>query len=111
MKEEFQIHNLFRDSVERFLRDDPHLRRAAAQPFLYVSELVNTPAFLEPGIFMLTGGRQVGKTTCLKQFLAKLLRENRLQPDQVSFLTGDPQGYACGDCPGSLGRTYVVGGA
>jgi len=89
MKEEFQIHNLFRDSVERFLRDDPHLRRAAAQPFLYVSELVNTPAFLEPGIFMLTGGRQVGKTTCLKQFLAKLLRENRLQPDQVSFLTGE----------------------
>lgn len=86
---EFQVHNLFRDSVARFLRDDPHLRRAAAQPFLYVSELVNTPAFLEPGIFMLTGGRQVGKTTCLKQFLAKLLRENRLQPDQVSFLTGE----------------------
>ena len=78
MKEEFQIHNLFRDSVERFLRDDPHLRRAAAQPFLYVSELVNTPAFLEPGIFM---------------------------------LTGDPRGHACGDCPGSLGGTYLVGGA
>ena len=89
MKEEFQIHNLFRDSLARFLREDPHLRRAAAQPFTYVSELVNTPAFLEPGIFMLTGGRQVGKTTCLKQFLAKVLREKRLKPAQVSFLTGE----------------------
>ena len=58
MKEEFQLHNQFRDSLARFLREDPHLRRAAAQPFTYVSDLVNTPAFLEPGIFMLTGGRQ-----------------------------------------------------
>jgi predicted AAA+ superfamily ATPase len=89
MKEEFQIHNQFRDSLDRFLREDPHLRRAAAQPFTYVSDLVNTPAFLEPGIFMLTGGRQVGKTTCLKQFLAKLLGEKRLLPEQVSFLTGE----------------------
>jgi len=31
----------------------------------------------------------VGKTTCLKQFLAKVLREKRLKPAQVSFLTGE----------------------
>jgi hypothetical protein len=89
MKEEFQIHNLFRSSLERFDREDPHLRRAANQPFSYVSSLVNTPEFLQPGILMLTGGRQVGKTTCLKQFIAKLLRENRVRPDHVSFLAGE----------------------
>ena len=89
MIDEFQIHNLFRESPERFLHDDPHLRRAALQPFTYVSPLVNTPEFLEPGILMITGGRQVGKTTCLKQFIAKLLREGRVRPDQVSFMTGE----------------------
>ena len=85
MKEEFEIHNLFRDSLARFLREDPHLRRAVAQPFSYVSPLVNTPEFTEPGIFMLTGGRQVGKTTCLKQLIARLLQEDRLRADHVSF--------------------------
>ena len=75
MKDEFQIHNLFRESPERVLREDPHLRRAALQPFFYVSPLINSLEFLQPGILMVTGGRQVGKTTCLKQFIAKVLRD------------------------------------
>ncbi|MDA3924630.1 MAG: ATP-binding protein [Kiritimatiellae bacterium] len=89
MKEEFQIHNLFRESLERFLNEDPHLRRAALQPFSYVSPLVDTPEFLVPGILMITGGRQVGKTTCLKQFIAKVLSDGRVLPDQLSFMTGE----------------------
>jgi len=89
MKEEFQIHNLFRESPERFLKEDPHLRRAALQPFSYVSPLVETPEFLQPGILMVTGGRQVGKTTCLKQFIVKLLREGLVAPDHISFLAGE----------------------
>ena len=89
VKEEFHIHNLFREALERFSRDDPHLRRVARQPFTYVSPLVDTPEFLHPGILMLTGGRQVGKTTCLKQFIAKILEEGRLPPNRVSFLAGE----------------------
>lgn len=89
MKDEFQIHNLFRESPERFYREDPHLRRAALQPFSYVSPLINAPEFLEPGILMITGGRQVGKTTCLKQFIVKLLNEGKLRPDHISFMTGE----------------------
>ena len=89
MKDEFQIHNLFREAPDRFLREDPHLRRAALQPFSYVSPLVDTPEFLTPGILMITGGRQVGKTTCLKQFIAKLLSTGRVRPDQISFMTGE----------------------
>lgn len=89
MKDEFQIHNLFRESLQRFLREDPHLRRAALQPFTYVSPLVDSPEFLKPGILMITGGRQVGKTTCLKQFIAKVLSAKQVQPDHVSFMTGE----------------------
>jgi hypothetical protein len=89
MKDEFQIHNLFRESPERFLREDPHLRRAALQPFFYVSPLINSLEFLQPGILMVTGGRQVGKTTCLKQFIAKVFRDGLVRPDHVSFMTGE----------------------
>lgn len=87
--EELYIHNLHWESVARFASDDPHLRRAAQQPFAYQSPLVNRPEFLTPGIFMLTGGRQVGKSTCLKQFIAKLLTENRITPDRVTFIAGE----------------------
>ena len=89
MKEEFYVHNLFRESKELFLRQDPHLRRAALQPFTYTSPMVDTPEFLKPGILMITGGRQVGKTTCLKQLIAKLMSEGQVLPDQVSFMTGE----------------------
>jgi predicted AAA+ superfamily ATPase len=89
MKEEFQIHNLFRESPDRFLKDDPHLRRAALQPFSYKSPLVDTPEFLKPGILMVTGGRQVGKTTCLKQFMAKVIQEGLINPENLAFLAGE----------------------
>ncbi len=59
------------------------------QPFSYVSPLINAMEFLEPGILMITGGRQVGKTTFLKQFLAKVLSDGRVRPDHVSFMTGE----------------------
>lgn len=89
MKEEFHIHNLFRESAERFLKEDPHLRRAAAQPFSYVAPLVDTPEFRKPGILMLTGGRQVGKTTSLKQLIHGLVTINGVPPENVSFMTGE----------------------
>ena len=89
MKDEFQIHNLFRESQDRFFKEDPHLRRAALQPFSYTSPLVDTPEFLKPGILMVTGGRQVGKTTCLKQFMAKVLREGLINSENVVFLAGE----------------------
>jgi predicted AAA+ superfamily ATPase len=89
MKDEVLIHNLFRESPERFFREDPHLRRAALQPFSYVAPVIHSPEWMEPGILMITGGRQVGKTTCLKQFIAKVLREGRVRPDHVSFLAGE----------------------
>lgn len=89
MREEFFIHNLFRESLERFSREDPHLQRAARQPFTYLSPLVNAPEFRQPGILMLTGGRQVGKTTCLKQLIEKILKEGRANPSNIAFLAGE----------------------
>ncbi len=89
MKDELLIHNLFKESVNRFLREDPNLKRAAKQPFAYVSPLINSLNFSQPGVFMLTGGRQVGKTTLIKQWIAKLLTEGHVTPDRIVFMAGE----------------------
>lgn len=89
MLEAHAIHNLFRVDLKQFEQEDPHLRRAAKQPFTYQSPLIDLPEWTHPGILMLTGGRQVGKTTCLKQYIARILRENRIPARHVSFLAGE----------------------
>jgi uncharacterized protein len=89
MKDELLIHNLFKDSMDRFLREDPNLKRAAKQPFAYVSPLIHLLNFRQPGVFMLTGGRQVGKTTLIKQWIAKLLTEGHATPDRIVFMAGE----------------------
>ncbi|MGA1870720.1 MAG: AAA family ATPase [bacterium] len=37
----------------------------------------------------MTGGRQVGKTTFLKQFILYLLKDKKINPDSILFLTGE----------------------
>ena len=89
MKDELIVHNLFKDSLDRFLQEDPNLRRARKQPFTYVSPLIHSLNVKQAGIFMLTGGRQVGKTTLLKQWMAALLADGIMTPDRVVFMAGE----------------------
>jgi predicted AAA+ superfamily ATPase len=43
---------------------------------------------LETGIYTISGGRQVGKTTLLKQWMAKLI-EDAVNPKTIAFVTGE----------------------
>lgn len=69
-------------------RPDPQLRVLNALP------LVHRPALLArlprdvPGIYTVGGGRQIGKTTLLKLWMAELLREG-VAPPQIAFFTGE----------------------
>lgn len=83
------IHNQFQESLDRFEEHDPHLKRLKQIPFSYCSSLINNPHFQLPGIFMLTGGRQVGKTTFLKQWMHDLLTEQGVSPGQLLFITSE----------------------
>ncbi|MFO7849022.1 MAG: ATP-binding protein [Spirochaetia bacterium] len=89
MLEELEIHNQFRESPTRFKNHDPHLRKLKSFTYVYESKLLDEPAFLQPGIYLITGGRQIGKTTFLKQLISKWLNEERLSPDNIFFLTGE----------------------
>jgi hypothetical protein len=76
MDSRFLMHNLFRESVEEFRRYDPQLRQLHRQPFVYHSPLLDRIDSGIPGIYTLTGGRQVGKSTFLKQFIQLLINEH-----------------------------------
>ncbi|NQY74674.1 MAG: ATP-binding protein [Candidatus Margulisbacteria bacterium] len=89
MFEEFMVHNLFKESIKKFEANDPQLKKLRVLPFKYKSSLMDTPYLYQPGIYVITGGRQVGKTTFLKQFILNLLEKKKLNPEKILFLTGE----------------------
>jgi len=89
MFEDFLIHNQFKESIARYKSFDPHLRKIKDLPFKYRSSLIDAPEFHIPGVYLITGGRQVGKTTFIKQFILKLLTKGKCKPENILFLTGE----------------------
>ena len=82
-------HNIHLDGgLEAFRTTDPHLRRLYQQKLIFKSSLLEKPPQNMPGIYSLTGARQIGKTTLLKQWMEKLM-SGGLSPSQFLFLTGE----------------------
>ena len=84
--EEFQIHNAHLDGA--FSDLDPHLRRLRTLPLIYRFPLLDRLPRNQPGIYTVGGGRQIGKTTLLKQWMADLLATG-LDPARLRFFTGE----------------------
>jgi len=89
MLDEFEIHNQFKESFSRYLDFDPHLRRLKENPFIFESPLLKENPFHMAGIYQITGGRQIGKTTFLKQFIKHLLEKKNVKPENIFFVTGE----------------------
>ncbi len=86
MKDDYIVHNMFWKGVDEFRERDPHLMRLEGLPFVHESALKKEIPVLTPGIYMLTGGRQVGKSTLLKLIILRLLEEEEIQPGQIYYL-------------------------
>jgi uncharacterized protein len=89
MLEELDIHNLFRESIELFVSFDPQLKKLQNCPYIYKSPMIEGQVFKKPGVFLLTGGRQTGKTTFIKQYISHLLQNEKTDPRQIIFITGE----------------------
>lgn len=89
MSEEFVIHNQFKESLSRYRQHDPHLKKIKDLPLIYHSPLLEEFKLYNPGIYLITGGRQVGKTTFLKQFILRLLEKRKANPENILFLSGE----------------------
>ncbi len=88
MDSRFLIHNSHLESATEFAKLDPNLRQLARQPLVHVSDILTRLPVDKPGIYSITGGRQIGKTTLLKQWMAKLL-DTGIAPERIAFFTGE----------------------
>lgn len=67
---------------------DPQLRELRRLPVAYrYPVLAHLPAD-QPGIYSITGGRRVGKSTVLKQWMCDLL-DRGVNPQRILYLTGE----------------------
>jgi len=88
MDASFRLHNAHRDSPDDFAVLDPQLRALSRQLFVAEPRLLDRLPEGNPGIYSVGGGRQVGKTTLLKMWMARLL-ERGTDPARITYLTGE----------------------
>ncbi len=90
MDTRFVIYNLhYEGDIEKFSQYDPQLSALRDMPLAYHFPLLKELPTEIPGIYTLGGGRQIGKSTLLKQWMEYLMREKKVAPSQIFFFTGD----------------------
>lgn len=87
--EKFSLHNQHWVGLDQFRNFDPHLKKLKNVTYVYESPLLKEFPYDVPGVYVVSGGRQVGKTTFLKQSMLKLISDKSFLPDDVLFLTGE----------------------
>jgi predicted AAA+ superfamily ATPase len=89
MDPRFSSHNAHLENPALFETLDPQLRKLKNQKYIYVSPLLESLPVSIPGIYTLGGGRQVGKTTLLKQWMEFLLEKKNVPPQSIAFFSGE----------------------
>ena len=84
----FLPHNSHFENPDLFSSRDPHLRHLQKQPLIHRSELLDLLPRHNPGIYTVSGGRQTGKTTLLKQWMNERL-ESGVAPECIIYFTGE----------------------
>src|SRR3990167_2304803 len=84
-----EMHNLFKKSLDGFKRFDPQLSRLEKLTFVHTPSLLHEIPVHTPGIYIVTGGRQVGKSTLLKMMILNLLQKDQVDPAQIYYLPCD----------------------
>lgn len=91
MHERFLDVNKFWLGINEFLKFDKHLSDLSKYRYVYYFDWDKEIKL--PGINVLFGGRQIGKTTALKLYVKKLLnadsQENKINPKQIFYLPCD----------------------
>ena len=88
MDSRFLSHNAHLEDPDHFADLDPQLRRLKHLPFVQIPALLAELPTDIAGIYTITGGRQIGKTTLLKQWMVKLLKD-KTPPTAIAFFSGE----------------------
>jgi len=84
----FKIHNSHLDNPKTFAKNDPYLRELRKLPLQYRYSILDSLPRDCPGIYTITGGRQIGKTTLLKMWMSELL-DSGITPEQIAYFSGE----------------------
>ncbi len=88
MDPRFSAYNTHINEPDRYWENDSQLRNLKNQPFIYEHPLIQELPRDTPGIYTVGGGRQIGKTTLLKQWIASLMASG-VPPSTIFFYTGE----------------------
>lgn len=83
------IHNSFKKNIRLFNETDPHLSALAELHYQYSPNWWQHLDPKTPGIYILTGGRQVGKSTSCKLLIKHCLQKKIYTPEQILYLPCD----------------------
>lgn len=89
MIEQFINHNLYKKSIEIFLKADPQIILLTDLAFVHPMDWWRALDWQRPGIYLLTGGRQIGKTTSLKLLIKEKLLKKAFPPERIFYLPCD----------------------
>ncbi len=89
MDERYLAHNLHWVDPGAFYVTDPHLIQLRDLRFVHPMDWWRDIDWTEPGIYILTGGRQIGKSTSTKLLIRHFLEENRITPKSMFYLPCD----------------------
>ena len=84
----FAPHNLQLEDPALFRTMDPQLRELRRLPVAYRYPILGHLPVDEPGIYSITGGRRIGKSTALKQWMCDLL-DRGVPPQRILYVTGE----------------------
>lgn len=87
MVSRFGTQNLYWHSIRKFEQSDKHL--VDLRSYSFVHEFGWWKEVSDPGVYILSGGRQIGKTTSIKTFIKNLLKRKRVNSQQIFYLSCD----------------------
>lgn len=85
----YLIHNQFKTSLKTFTQLDPHLQALSRLKYQYHPDWWAHLPFNIPGIYILTGGRQIGKSTACKLLIKHCLEKDVFSKDNILYLPCD----------------------
>lgn len=89
MLSSYLIHNQFKTSLEAFCQFDPHLHALSQLKYQYHPNWWAKLALDVPGIYILTGGRQIGKSTSCKLLIKHCVEQHIFPTENILYLPCD----------------------
>lgn len=89
MLDRYFNHNRYKESLQAFEQQDPHLVELTKLKYQHSPDWWHQLDLSIPGIYILTGGRQIGKSTSCKLLLQQCLQKKRFSRERMLYLPCD----------------------